>query len=547
VRRDLGDFQTPSELVAEVLDTLGPIGVRWPRVLEPTCGRGHFIGSLLGLSNPPREIQAIEIQEAHCQAARSLSIGHNPAGAHIQITRADLFDLDLNRDLNWREPGPLLVIGNPPWVTNSELGALGSSSRPPRRNLKGLRGIEARTGASNFDVAEAVWFKLVFELADQTPTIAILCKTSVARSLLQFAHRAKLPVIAASIHRIDAARWFGAMVGACLFQVTLGAGSRCDKVPVFSALGQLKPESYLGFTRGWLIADRDEYEGCSFADGVCPMTWRQGIKHDAAAVMELVRVSGAGPLQNGAGEIVDVESEFIYPLIKGTDLKRPASARPERAVVVTQKRIGDDTTHLSQSAPRLWSYLQAHRTRFDNRKSSIYRGQTPFALFGVGPYSFAPFKVAISGMHKTPSFHAVGPTRGRPVMFDDTCYFLACSTAEEAAVLTALCNDPATLALIRSASFRDAKRPVTKALLQRIDLGAILDRIDRESLLARAAAIVEDDLGAARGEPLSQVAERLKRAFSGWSLSSHGPPPRGEIHPRTRSPLMMTGGPGDVA
>jgi hypothetical protein len=56
VRRDLGDFQTPSELVAEVLDTLGPIGVRWPRVLEPTCGRGHFIGGLLALAEPPREI-----------------------------------------------------------------------------------------------------------------------------------------------------------------------------------------------------------------------------------------------------------------------------------------------------------------------------------------------------------------------------------------------------------------------------------------------------------------------------------------------------------
>jgi hypothetical protein len=514
VRRDLGDFQTPSELVAEVLETLGPIGARWPRVLEPTCGRGHFINGMLALSKPPREILAVEIQESHCRSARSLSIDRGPNGSRVEITHADLFDLDLKRDLNWLEGGPLLVIGNPPWVTNSELGTLGSRSRPPRRNFKSLSGMEARTGASNFDLAEAVWFKLVFELADQAPTIAILCKMSVARSLLQFAHRARLPVIAASIHRIDAARWFGAVVGACLFQVTLGPGSLCAKVPVFSELGPGKPESFLGFTRGWLIADHAEYDGCSFADGVCPVTWRQGIKHDAAAVMELVRDTSTGRLHNGAGEIVDVESEFIYPLIKGTDLNRPVSARPERALVITQKRIGDDTTHLSGNAPRLWSYLRAHGTRLANRKSSIYRRQPPFALFGVGPYSFAPFKVAISGMHKTPRFHAVGTSRGQPVMFDDTCYFVACSTAEEAAVLSALCSEPTTLALVRSASFRDAKRPVTKALLQRIDLGAILDRTDRNSLLTRAAAVLIDDLATRPVEPLSEVVERMKRDFS---------------------------------
>ena len=34
--RDLGDFQTPPALVAAILDRLGPVGARWPRVLEPT-------------------------------------------------------------------------------------------------------------------------------------------------------------------------------------------------------------------------------------------------------------------------------------------------------------------------------------------------------------------------------------------------------------------------------------------------------------------------------------------------------------------------------
>ena len=251
MRRDLGDFQTPPELVAKVLEALGPIGPRWPRVLEPSCGRGHFIRGLLDLPDPPREIQAIEIQESHYQAARALVVGDAARGVPVRIIRADLFELDLKRDLTWREQGPLLVVGNPPWVTNSELGSLASTIRPPRRNIKGMTGLEARTGASNFDVAEAFWLKLAHELADQQPTIALLCKTSVARSVLQFAHRASLPVTAARIQRIDAAHWFGAAVDACLFCVTLGdAQSRpvqSLRVPVFSGLGQRDPDSIMGF------------------------------------------------------------------------------------------------------------------------------------------------------------------------------------------------------------------------------------------------------------------------------------------------------------
>ena len=189
------------------------------------------------------------------------------------------------------------------------------------------------------------------------------------------------------------------------------------------------------------------------ADGVCPLTWRQGLKHDAAAVMELDCEAGTGRMRNRSGELVDVEAEFVYPLIKGGDVVRDAEHR-ERAVVVTQQRIGDDTTTLLELAPRLWRYLEQHSASFSKRKSSIYRGQPLFAMFGIGPYSFAPFKVAIGGLNKEPWFVALGPRERKPMMLDDTCYFLPCSTAAEAAVLTALCNDPITLGFLRCASFR---------------------------------------------------------------------------------------------
>jgi hypothetical protein len=521
VRRDLGDFQTPPELVTEVLATLGPIGARWPRVLEPTCGRGHFLGGLLDHPSPPREIQAIEIQPAHCRAAGERTARYRDRDIGVTITCADFFGLDLARDLAWRQGGPLLVVGNPPWVTNAELGSLESTQVPPKSNVKGLSGLAARTGASNFDVAEAVWLKLARDLAAEAPTIALLCKTSVARSILQFAHRARLPIEAASIRRIDAARWFDAAVDACLFQVTLAKGEAVGGmdcrggIPVYPGLKSGEPTGVMGFSRGWLIADREAHRRCEFADGVCPRTWRQGLKHDAAAVMELAVDAGPGRrLRDRSGDRVEVEAEFAYPLIKGADLKQTADQRPRRAVLVTQRWIGEDTTRLAHDAPRLWAYLRANAARFEGRKSSIYRGRPPFALFGIGPYSFASFKVAICGLHKAPAFRAVGPVEGRPVLLDDTCYFLPCSSAAEAAALAALCNDPIALELIRSASFPDAKRPITKALLQRVDLRAILDRTDRRGLLARAAAILAGELAIGADGGPSTLRDRIEEALS---------------------------------
>src|SRR3954471_17484283 len=93
--RDLGDYQTPPALVAAVLDALGPIGSRWPRVLEPSCGRGHFLAGLLGRHEPPREMIGIEIQEDHAEAARGVVRARSEGSPTAAIVRASLFDLDL--------------------------------------------------------------------------------------------------------------------------------------------------------------------------------------------------------------------------------------------------------------------------------------------------------------------------------------------------------------------------------------------------------------------------------------------------------------------
>lgn len=490
--RDLGDFQTPPRLIAEILACLGPIGKRWPRVLEPTCGTGGFITGLLNVPSPPHEIQGFELQEVHTTHARGLSTQSATTSVHIQ--QANIFDLDLRRDIHWHESGPLLVLGNPPWVTNAALGALGSANLPRKSNIKHLPGLAAKTGGANFDIAEFIWIKLLRELADQRPTVALLCKTSVARNILQFAHDTSLPIAASWLRRVDARKHFGAAVDACLFYVEVGSALALQKIAIYDDLLATVLASTMAYVEGRLVARADgtpviapavtrsaEYGLRSVRGSVDALEWRQGVKHDAIQIMEL-RSEGTH-LWNKRGEVVEIEPAYCYPLLKSSDLFHGRVASTSRSVILPQRRIGEDTRSLRIAAPALWQYLSRHADALGRRRSSIYRGQPPFAIFGIGAYAFAPYKVGISGFYKTPRFRCLGSINELPVMLDDTCYFLPCASAERAALIAAILNHPVTLDLIASLTFVDAKRPITKKLLQSLDLVALVRMIDREELV----------------------------------------------------------------
>jgi hypothetical protein len=111
-------------------------------------------------------------------------------------------------------------------------------------------------------------------------------------------------------------------------------------------------------------------------------------------------------------------------------------------------------------------------------------------MFGVGPYSFSPCKVAISGMYKKAIFRAIGHIDGRPVMLDDTCYFVPTQDPMSAAVLAALLNSDPALEFFEAVTFYDSKRPVTKGLLKRVDLQSLWDQVDPSTAARRAALLV---------------------------------------------------------
>src|SRR5206468_1166176 len=83
------------------------------------------------LDPPPREVIGVEAQAKHLEAARTVASAA-PGSVRVELLGGDLFGLDLRAALDWRGGGPLLVVGNPPWVTSAELGVLGSRNGPER-------------------------------------------------------------------------------------------------------------------------------------------------------------------------------------------------------------------------------------------------------------------------------------------------------------------------------------------------------------------------------------------------------------------------------
>ncbi len=67
-------------------------------------------------------------------------------------------------------------------------------------NVDNLRGIDALTGKSNFDISEWMLRKNIEWLNGKNGLLAILCKTTVARKVLLYAWQNELRIEAASVY-----------------------------------------------------------------------------------------------------------------------------------------------------------------------------------------------------------------------------------------------------------------------------------------------------------------------------------------------------------
>jgi hypothetical protein len=468
-RVEYGDFQTPLELADAVCRVLQ--SERPKTLIEPTCGMGAFLTAALGRFPHLGRALGFDINPRYVASARRAASGIS-SKAECRVRVGDFFQIDWSSVLaDCAEP--LLIVGNPPWVTNAALGVLGSGNLPQKQNLPGRSGLEGLTGKSNFDLSEWMIYRLLEGVAGRRATLAMLCKTAVARRVLARVWEAQLPLQSCEIRAIDAVRHFEARVDACLLICRSGSSpTAVADCRVFDSLESRQSTQTFGWRDGRLVADVAAYERVKHLLGG-QTRWRSGIKHDCAAIFELQKQGDE--LMNGLGERVAVERTLLYPLLKSSQVACGKVASTTRQMLVPQRRVGEETDSIARRAPQTWQYLLQHAERIDRRASRIYREQPRFSIFGVGPYTFSPWKVLVSGFYKTPKFVAVGPVRSRPVVCDDTCYFLPCAQASEARKLANLLNGALARKFFSALVFPDAKRPFTAEILGSLNLVALRD------------------------------------------------------------------------
>lgn len=92
-------------------------------------------------------------------------------------------------------------------------------------------------------------------------------------------------------------------------------------------------------------------------------------------------------------------------------------------------------------------------------------------MFGIGDYSFSNYKVVISGFYKEPVFKVISGKK--PIMVDDTCYFLPFEDKEVAVAVCNILNSSEVQTFLKSIADLDAKRPFTKKVLSRIEFSKL--------------------------------------------------------------------------
>lgn len=491
-RGEYGDFQTNQALADKGVQHLIKQGVSPQIVIEPTCGKGNFIIASLRGFETTEIIIGVELYKPYIWETKfniidffltnTVARDHKPS---IYIEHESVFDYDFKEISRKYAEKDILILGNPPWVTNAKLGSLNSLNLPKKANFKNHTGLDAMTGKGNFDIGESITLMMFDAFQMRKGHLFLIVKNAVIKNIVFEQYSRKYQIGSIQKYRIDSKKEFNVSVEASFVFVKMNdvPSLLCEEFDFEKSLTSengLVSENQFGWLQDKFVANLSSYLATQQLDGLCPFVWRQGLKHDCSSIMELEKTPSH--YLNALNQEICLEPDLVYGLLKSSDLKNTVISHTRKYTIVTQQRVGQETNYIKESYPQTYHYLMNNLASFEARKSSIYRNKPAFSIFGIGDYSFKPFKVAISGLYKTFHFTLILPQEGKPVMLDDTCYLIGFDCLEYAAYASILLNAEITKQLLGSITFSDAKRTFTKEVLMRIDLCKVAQMLSEEYL-----------------------------------------------------------------
>lgn len=465
---EYGDWQTDLDFALSVCSRLKSRGINPSVIIEPTCGKGNFILAALQTFDSIQDVYGIElykpyIREAQRRIIESSSSFKKHRNINFHLHHQSVFNFNFDEIAQVHSGREILIIGNPPWVTNSLLSEVASENLPAKSNFKKVKGLEAITGKGNFDISEYISYQLIAAFGAENCHFSFLVKSSVVKNIVFEQRNTRLPIKSISQYNFDANKEFGVSVSACLMDISLGqAGARMCKV--FDYYSN-EPQNTFGWVGDKYVSDIHRYADLASIDGISQYEWWSGVKHDCGKVMELTKIDGK--YYNGFGEVAEVDEDTIYPLVKSSDIKKKTF---RKYVILSQRSVSENTEEYLKNYPKTRAYLLRYADKLDGRKSVIYKKRSRFAIFGIGDYSFAKYKVAISGLYKDTFFSLLSPIDDKPVIVDDTCYLIGFDNEKDAKITCDILNSQIVQDFIKTLMFADAKRVINKELLMRIDI-----------------------------------------------------------------------------
>jgi hypothetical protein len=424
-------------------------------VLDPTCGDGAFLEAFVALARRDgigvtrdalARLHGIEIVEAD----KHRLLDRMRARYRVKLADDSIMTADF---ITTEIPGRYdVIIGNPPWINFTDLPHDLKAKWGPwfirHQLVKDKR--EVLLGSSRADVASLIVKKALDDVLADRGRAAFFIPLSLFFNSGANDRFRPFPG-GAHTYRVGRLWDFGqeqvfegisTRYGAALFD---RLGSQVWPVETEVRHNGIWTRSYsaAGDDRSgaWRRRETPEADGSGVpAIAIKPSQKpRQGVNTCGANNVFIFERCGAR-FRNGWGEECELEEELLFPLMNAGNFGRPLTT-PFRWILTPH----DTCT----GRPLAWSaiakfggvagYLSRHREMLSSRKGTLIRTHIGrgfwWSLLGVGPYAFAPWKVA---------WEALGKKSFRPAVLDGRWQgnqalhaFCPCDSLQEAEALAA--------------------------------------------------------------------------------------------------------------
>lgn len=566
-----GEYYTPPGLaelgVSEVASRVDDFGRGI--VVDPGCGAGAFLTAVLRrkrrdalsdslspaalLDRLSTTVVGIDVNPVAVAAARTAYLlALLPVVREAAVDRVSL-PVFLGDALGLTDEVPetgvegraTALVGNPPWIPWERLPSAQKDRLKAgpidRLDLFEHRGATARLGHANDDLSlPFVWTCLDRFLRDDGVAAFVLKRAHLrgpAGQLVRSGRVGSRPLAVAHVHDFGTVDPFeGVDAAAALYVFSLGTDrgdrgdvvsaetdstsstslspvpatvwERTDTTPEFESLSAL--ESTLTPTDTGLVpVNADDPSGPwhrADADvgalGECAYSIRHGLKDDAKAVFSVD--------DDLFGRI---EPTHVYPYLRSKHVVKWGLFGHDRFLVPQRQAGEENVSDLETESPATYDYLEANRERLEARGSSWFDRGPFYSLFGLGPYTWAPYKVVWCRLGFKPHFAVVStvddPDLGRKtVVPGDHCMFVACEKEREAHYLCALLNAAPYQRCLRDVA-GEGKASLSKSLVSSLYLPPWegTPRQERLAALSRRAHDIVPD-----------YVDRSKRAYNRLSI-----------------------------